>query len=69
MPPITVVGQKTLVFKQYNGNDFLNFQIVFQPTALFLLTGIPAYELTNQFIDAECIFLQSLRVTFETATG
>lgn len=30
------------------GDTFLNFRIVFQPTGLFRLTGIPAYELNNQ---------------------
>jgi AraC-like DNA-binding protein len=64
-PPVTLVGQRTLVTKQYNGHDFLNFQIVFQPTALFRLTGIPSSELTNQFLDAECVFSTSIRSTFE----
>ncbi|MDQ4139081.1 MAG: AraC family transcriptional regulator, partial [Bacteroidota bacterium] len=53
LSPITVIGQRTFVTKQFNGNDFLNFQIVFQPTALYRLTGIPAYDLTNKFINAE----------------
>lgn len=65
MTPITIIGQRTFVTQQYNGNDFLNFQIVFQPTALFRLTGIPSFRLANQFLDAECVFSKSLRLTFD----
>ncbi|GAB3341544.1 hypothetical protein GCM10027299_55840 [Larkinella ripae] len=34
----------------------MNVQLVFQPTAVFQLTGIPAFELTNQHLDATFIF-------------
>jgi AraC-like DNA-binding protein len=63
--PITFKGQQTFMTKQYNTEDFLNFQIVFQPTAFYRLTGIPAHELTNQFIEAESIFSTSIRFTLE----
>ncbi len=64
-PPITLTGQRTFVRNQYNGRDFINFQVVFQPTALFRLTGIPADALTDQILDAEDIFPKSIRYTFE----
>jgi AraC-like DNA-binding protein len=35
--------------------DFLCLQIIFQPTALYRLTGIPHRELRNQYIDAEAL--------------
>lgn len=65
MSPITIIGQRTFVTQQYNGNNFLNFQIVFQPTALFRLTGVPSFKLANQFVDAECIISKDLGLTFE----
>lgn len=64
-PPVTLIGQRTFVTKQYNGNDFLNFQVVFQPTALFRLTGIPSHEITDQCLDAEPVFSKNVRFTLE----
>ena len=58
-PSIVFVGQKTIVTKHLSNNsnsDFLNFQIVFQPTAMYRLSGIPSFELTNQYLDAVIIF-------------
>ncbi|MEJ7681023.1 MAG: hypothetical protein WKG06_24860 [Segetibacter sp.] len=55
-PSILLVGQRTSLFNHFNGTDLLDVQIVFQPTAVFRLTGIPAYELTNQHLDATSIF-------------
>jgi hypothetical protein len=63
--PITFIGQRTFVTKQYTTHDFLNFHIVFQPTALFRLTGIPAFEVTDQLLDAEDLFSPNIRFTFE----
>jgi AraC-like DNA-binding protein len=65
LPPIVVIGQQTLVNRRYFKNSFLNFQIVFQPTGLFRLTGIPSFELTNQFVDAENIFGNGIRLIQE----
>ena len=44
---------------------FLNFQIVFQPTALFQLTGIPSHELANKYVDAKDIFSNNISSFFE----
>ena len=64
-PPILLSGQQTFLIKQYNGNNFLDVQIVFQPTAIFRLLGLPAHELTNQFIDATQIFSSDIKFTLE----
>lgn len=64
-PSIVFSGQRTSLVKQYNGYSFLDVQIVFQPTAFFRLTGIPAYELTNQNCDATSIFPKKIQFTFE----
>lgn len=64
-PPIVLIGQQTSVHNRFPGRNFLNFQIVFQPTGIFRLTGIPAYELSNQFINAEYIFSKDIRYFLE----
>jgi AraC-like DNA-binding protein len=63
--PVLIAGQQTSVVNRYTGKDFLNLQIVFQPTGLFRLTGIPANELTNKYIDATCIFTGNILFTYE----
>ena len=67
--PITLTGQQTRVRKQYNGGDFLDFQIVFQPTALFAITGVPAQDLTDQVMDAENLFASPVHFTLEQLQG
>lgn len=64
-PPVTYVGQRTFVTTQINGSDFLNFQIVFQPAAVYRLTGIPAYETSNGFFQAQDIFSCIISDTYE----
>ncbi|MBD2705360.1 AraC family transcriptional regulator [Spirosoma sp. BT702] len=51
-----LIGQPTIVTNRHVGHDFVVFQVIFQPGALFRLTGIPANELANQFLDAETVF-------------
>ncbi|GAB4014382.1 helix-turn-helix domain-containing protein [Spirosoma koreense] len=58
-------GQHTLVTNRYVGREFLYLNIKFQPGVLFRLTGIPAYELTNTYIDAEAVFSRDIRVLTE----
>jgi AraC-like DNA-binding protein len=54
--PVVLYGQFTEVTHRYIGNEFLVVQIIFNPGALFRLTGIPAQELNNQYINAEMMF-------------
>jgi AraC-like DNA-binding protein len=49
-------GQHTVVTNRHVGRDFMVFQVQFQPGALHRLTGLPAYELTNTYLDAEAVF-------------
>lgn len=58
--PIVVYGQFTQVTQRHIGRQFLVFQVIFQPGALYRLTGIPAVELQNQYLDARCVFTQDL---------
>jgi AraC-like DNA-binding protein len=64
-PSILLTGQRTSLVRLFNGCNLLNVQIVFQPMAVFRLTGIPAYELTNRLLDASNIFQNNIQFTFE----
>jgi hypothetical protein len=63
-PSILFKAQQTALINQLTQHDFIDVQIVFQPTAIFQLTGIPATELTNQFLDATLIFPTTIQSTF-----
>lgn len=55
--PVVLAGQQTSVINRYlRGKDFITFNIIFQPTGLFRLTGISSFELTDKYLDAELIF-------------
>lgn len=56
-----ICGQQNELTNRYPSNDYLNFQIVFQPGALYRLTGIPSNELTNAYIDAETILPKNIK--------
>ncbi|GAB3715905.1 helix-turn-helix domain-containing protein [Spirosoma flavus] len=58
-------GQHTLVTNRNVGREFLYLNIKFQPGVLFRLTGIPSYELTNTYIDAEAVFSPDIRTLTE----
>lgn len=60
-PRSVLVGQPTILTNGHMGRDFMLYQVVFQPGALFRLTGLPAYELTDTFVDAEVIFSAEIR--------
>lgn len=64
-PRCTLIGQHTVVTNRYTGKDFFALQIVLQPSSLFRLTGLPAYELTNRFMDAEAIWGKKIREVYE----
>ena len=60
-----IVGQHSYLMNRQIGNEFILFQIVFQPGGLFRLTGVPSYELTNRFVDAEAVFSTEIRLVNE----
>ncbi|MGG7666823.1 helix-turn-helix domain-containing protein [Dyadobacter sp. BHUBP1] len=64
-PAMMLAGQRSFVTNQYNGCHFIDVQIVFQPTAVFQLTGIPADQLTDQHLDATLIFTSGIKETFQ----
>ncbi len=63
--PVVLYGQQLGVTNRFVGREFLVLQIVFHPGALYRITGIPAYELNNEYLDAELIFSSELRLINE----
>lgn len=64
-PKCTIIGQHTVVTNRYTTRDFFALQIVLQPSSLFRLTGLPCFELTNRFIDAEAIWGKKILEAYE----
>jgi AraC-like DNA-binding protein len=64
-PSVVFVGQRTFLVQQHTGYNFLNIQIVFQPTGVFRLTGIPANILSNEHVDGTIIFPKGIPTTLE----
>ena len=54
--PVVLYGQFDEVTHRMIGNHFLVFQIIFYPGALYRLTGMPANEMHNEYIDATIVF-------------
>ncbi|MFN8265864.1 MAG: helix-turn-helix domain-containing protein [Chitinophagaceae bacterium] len=59
--PVVLYGQFTEVTNRLISHNFLVFQIIFNPGALYRLTGIHASEITNQYLDAETYFSTEIR--------
>lgn len=59
--PVVLYGQFSEVTNRMIGHHFLVFQVIFNPGALYRLTGIPSAAITNQYMDAETIFSSVLR--------
>lgn len=59
-PRSEITGQCTVRVNRYPGNDFIVLIVNFQPGALYRLTRIPSYQLTNKIIDAESVFSKDI---------
>ncbi|RAK70219.1 helix-turn-helix domain-containing protein [Hymenobacter edaphi] len=67
---VALTGQPTVVSNRHIGQNFLTLQVVFQPGQLFLLTGIPAQQLVNGYLDAEAVLgAEVARVNEQLATA
>jgi AraC-like DNA-binding protein len=64
-PRSRINSQHVIATNRHVGRDFFVFQVVFQPGALYRLTGIPSHELTNTLIDAEAVFSKEIRIVNE----
>lgn len=56
-----LIGQQSEVTNRFVGKDFLVFQVVFSPSGLYRLTGIPSQQLNNCYLDAETIFAKDIK--------
>ncbi len=56
-----LIGQQSEVTNRFVGKDFLVFQVVFSPSGLYRLTGIPSHHLNNCYFDAETIFGKDIK--------
>lgn len=56
-----LVGQHDCVLDRFVRNEFLCFQVVFQPSGLHLLTGLHGTEVRNQYLHAEHFFPSHIR--------
>lgn len=59
--PVVLYGQFDEVTHRMIGTNFLVFQIVFYPGALYRLTGMPSTEIHNEYIDASSVFGNQLQ--------
>jgi AraC-like DNA-binding protein len=63
---VVLAGQQTSVINRYlHGAEFLTFNIIFQPTAIFRLMGIPSFELTDKYLEATSIFSSRINLVLE----
>jgi AraC-like DNA-binding protein len=70
--PVVLYGQFSEVTHRLIGHNFLVFQIIFKPGAIYRLTGTPSSLFTNEYIDGENVFSTILREVNEKlfhATG
>ncbi len=68
-PRAIVYGMHNVPVYRYGSHDFLAIRVVFQPGALYRLTGLPAHELTNTFADADAMWPGVIRQVSERLTG
>ncbi|MES2645794.1 MAG: helix-turn-helix domain-containing protein [Bacteroidota bacterium] len=62
---VTITGQHTVVNNRQVGKEFLSIQVVFQPGALYNITGVNMQELVNVYLDAEDLFGSQVRMVNE----
>ena len=60
---ISGIHDKTLI--RDCGFDFWALKIIFQPSGLFRLTGMPMHELVSNYVDAEIILGKEIRLLHE----
>ena len=68
-PKSIVSGIHTDTLIRDCGHDFWALKIIFQPCALYRITGIPMHELVNNFADAEAIFGKEVNLIYERLNG
>lgn len=64
-PRVGLFGQSTETSNRWHGPNLMRFQVLFQPGALFRLTGIPHFELADAPFDADDVFSAEVRRLYE----
>lgn len=54
--PVALIGQALSVTNRHIRGHFMVVQILFQPGALFRLTGLPGVEINDAYIEADHVF-------------
>lgn len=68
-PKSIVCGIHTDTLIRDCGHDFWALKIIFQPCAMYRLTGLLMHELVNNFADAEAIFGKNVNLVYERLNG
>ena len=68
-PKSIISGIHTTTLIRDCGYDFWALKIIFQPCALFRLTGMPIHELVSNFADAEVIFGKEVSLLYDRLNG
>lgn len=68
-PKSIISGIHTTTLIRDCGHDFWALKIIFQPCALYRLTGMPMHELVSNFADAEAIFGKEVNLLYERLNG
>jgi AraC-like DNA-binding protein len=63
--PVALVGQALSVTRRHIHGHFMVIQVLFQPGALFRLTGMPSSEINDLYMDAEAVFSNEVRLVNE----
>jgi AraC-like DNA-binding protein len=62
---VALIGQALAVTNRYIGNNFMVIQLLFQPGGLYRLTGMPAFEVTNSYLEADLVFSKDIHFVNE----
>ena len=64
-PPCVINGLYTIPIDRYGGKDFWAIKVILQPSVLFNLINIPLSEITNNYINAEIVWGNKIRLVCE----
>jgi AraC-like DNA-binding protein len=64
-----ITGAHDITVRRIVPADFLTMQVVFQPSALHRITGLPAGELHNRYVDAEAVLGRNVRRVTDAIQG
>lgn len=63
--PVALVGQALSVTNRFIHGHFMVIQILFQPGALYRLTGMPGFEINDTYMEADRVFSKEVHLVNE----